>query len=65
MTTAQATLLLAIHDLEEARTLRYRPSVLLQYFCNESVNSSPLISTLDAIAKKVRLMNKLTLSNKC
>ena len=54
MTTAQTTLLMAIYDLEETRTLRYRPSVLLQYFCNESINSSTLIGCLDAIAHKVR-----------
>ena len=53
MTTAQTTLLMAIYDLEEARTARFRPSVLLQYFCNESVNSSALIGCLHAIAQKV------------
>lgn len=53
MSAAQTTLLLAIYDLEETRTLRYMPSGLLQYFCNESVNQSTLIDCLDAIAKKV------------
>jgi phosphatidylinositol 4-kinase len=53
MTTPQVTLLLAIYHLEEMRTLRYRPSVLLQYFANQSVNESVLIGSLDAIAKKV------------
>ncbi|KAK6909388.1 hypothetical protein I203_103405 [Kwoniella mangroviensis CBS 8507] len=53
MTTPQTTLLMAISDLEEARTMRYRPSVLLQYFCNESINESPLIGSLDAIAQKI------------
>jgi phosphatidylinositol 4-kinase len=52
MTTAQTTLLMAIYDLEEARTSRARPSVILQYFCNESINSSSLIGCLDAIAHK-------------
>jgi phosphatidylinositol 4-kinase len=55
MTTAQTTLLMATYDLEEARTLQYQPSVILQYFCNESVNSSTLLPSLEAIANKVRL----------
>lgn len=46
---------MAVYDLEETRTLRYRPSVLLQYFCNESINSSGLVGCLEAIAQKVRL----------
>jgi hypothetical protein len=29
------------------------PSVLLDYFCNESVNESEMLSVLDAIADKV------------
>ena len=53
MTTAQTTLLMAIYDLEVTRTFRYRPSLLLQYFCNESINSSTLIGCLDAIAHKI------------
>ncbi|WVR07656.1 hypothetical protein IAU60_004698 [Kwoniella sp. DSM 27419] len=53
MTTPQITLLMAISDLEEARTLRNRPSVLLQYFCNDSINESPLVGCLDAIAAKI------------
>ncbi|ORY33464.1 hypothetical protein BCR39DRAFT_520273 [Naematelia encephala] len=53
MSAPQTTLLMAIHDLEEARTLRQRPSVMLQYFCNESINQSSLIGCLDAIASKL------------
>ncbi|WRT70200.1 uncharacterized protein IL334_007194 [Kwoniella shivajii] len=53
MTTPQTTLLMAIYDLEEARTIRYKPSVLLQYFCNESINESSLIGCLDAVAQKI------------
>lgn len=40
MSTPQMTLLVAIHDLEQMRTLRCRPSVILQYFSNDSVNKS-------------------------
>ena len=54
MSTPQTTLLLAIYDLEDARTLRCRPSGLLYYFCNESINQSILAGCLDAIAQKVR-----------
>ncbi|KAK8853241.1 hypothetical protein IAR55_003943 [Kwoniella newhampshirensis] len=53
MSTPQTTLLMAIYDLEEARTLRSRPSVLLHYFCNESINTSPLVGCLEAIAQKI------------
>ncbi|KAK4686496.1 phosphatidylinositol 4-kinase A, partial [Tremellales sp. Uapishka_1] len=53
MTTPQTTLLLAIFDLEEARTIRNHPSVILQYFSNESVNTSTLIGCLDGIAAKL------------
>lgn len=53
MSAPQTILLLAIYDLEETRTLRYRPSGILFYFCNESVNSSILVSCLDAISQKV------------
>ncbi|OCF44647.1 phosphatidylinositol 4-kinase [Kwoniella heveanensis CBS 569] len=62
MSTPQTTLLMAIFDLEEARTMRYRPSVLLQYFCNESINSSPLVGCLDAIAEKISALFKRELS---
>lgn len=55
MSTPQLTLLLAIHDLEEARTMRYRSSTVLQYYCNESLNSSSLITALDAIVQKVSI----------
>lgn len=53
MSTPQTTLLLAIYDLEETRALRFRPSNMLNYFCNESVNSSVLIGSLEAVAQKV------------
>ncbi|ODN73286.1 hypothetical protein L202_07835 [Cryptococcus amylolentus CBS 6039] len=53
MTTPQTTLLMAIYDLEEARTLRHKPSTILQYFCNDSLNSSALIGCLDAIMQKI------------
>ncbi len=46
--------MIAIHDLEDTRTIRFRPSGLLKYFCNESINQSNLIGCLDAIAQKVR-----------
>ena len=63
MTTPQTTFLLAIHDLEEARTLRYKPSGLLQYFCNVSVNDSNLISCLDNIAQKVSIHKRVAKPN--
>ncbi|WVQ84613.1 hypothetical protein IAT38_006768 [Cryptococcus sp. DSM 104549] len=53
MTTPQTTLLMAIYDLEEARTLRHKPSVILHYFCNESINQSVLVGCLDAIMQKI------------
>ncbi|OWZ76646.1 phosphatidylinositol 4-kinase [Cryptococcus neoformans Bt85] len=53
LSTPQITFLMAVHDLEEMRTLRHRPSVVLQYFCNVSLNTSSLIGCLDAIVQKV------------
>ncbi|KJE03847.1 phosphatidylinositol 4-kinase [Cryptococcus gattii NT-10] len=53
LSTPQITFLMAVHDLEEMRTLRHRPSVILQYFCNVSLNTSSLIGCLDAIMQKV------------
>ncbi|RXK35906.1 phosphatidylinositol 4-kinase [Tremella mesenterica] len=53
MSVPQMTFLMAIYDLENLRTLRYRPSVLLQYFSNESVNNSLLHSPLEALGNKI------------
>lgn len=53
MTVPQLTLLTAIHDLEEMRTRKNAPSVMLHYFANDSVNQSNLIGSLEAIATKV------------
>lgn len=53
-TLAQITLLLTIHTVEGMRTKLGRPSFLLSYFCNESINDSVLIKPLDSIATKVR-----------
>ncbi|KAL1412783.1 Phosphatidylinositol 4-kinase stt4 [Vanrija albida] len=53
MSTPQLTLLIAIHDLEQTRTLRNQPSVMLSYFCNESINKSPpIVGCLSGIANK-------------
>lgn len=54
MSVPQLTLLTAIHDLEEMRTRQNRPSAMLHYFANDSVNQSSLIGSLEAIATKVR-----------
>lgn len=62
MTTAQTTLLIAIYDLEEARTLRCKPSVILAYFCNVSINENPLIGCLDAVAQRVRFRTSAVIS---
>ncbi len=43
-----------VHDMELMRMQGGRPAVLLEYFSNESVNSSDMITVLDAIAAKVR-----------
>lgn len=59
MSTPQTTLLMAVFDLEDMRTSRFGPSMILQYFDNESLNQSSLIGCLDAIATKV---NFLTMS---
>ena len=53
MSSPQVTLLLAVHDLEILRTARYRPSFLLQYFANESVNNSTLLAPMESIAGRV------------
>lgn len=55
MSTPQLAFCLAINDLEEMRTLRYRPSTILQYFCNDSINRSVLVTPLTGIA--IRLTN--------
>lgn len=57
MTTAQLTLAVAIHDLEEMRTLRYHPSVMLQYFANDSINKSvPVVGCLTAITNRLSVV---------
>ncbi|WVO18533.1 hypothetical protein L204_106252 [Cryptococcus depauperatus] len=53
MGTPQTTLLVAIHDLEEARTLRNMPSAILDYFCNESINKSSMLACLDSLTQKI------------
>lgn len=52
-TLAQVTLLQTVHLVEGMRTRLGKPSTLLAYFCNESVNESHLSGPLDGIATKV------------
>ncbi len=54
LTLPQVIFLIATHDLELLRTRLSRPSGILQYFCNESINESPVSSCLEGIADKVR-----------
>lgn len=54
----QVTLLLTIWELEGMRTRLGKPSSLLLYFCNESINGSVLIKPLDAVASKVRRQHR-------
>jgi phosphatidylinositol 4-kinase len=49
----QVTLLLTIWELEGTRTRLGKPSGMLLYFCNDSLNESVLVKPLDAIAGKV------------
>jgi phosphatidylinositol 4-kinase len=49
----QVTFLQTVHDVELMRMESGHPSVLLDYFCNESVNESEMLPVLDAIADKV------------
>jgi phosphatidylinositol 4-kinase len=51
----QATLVQTVHDLELLRTINGRPSVILDYFCNDSLNESPIAGCLEAVADKVGL----------
>ncbi|KAJ9125427.1 hypothetical protein QFC22_000388 [Naganishia vaughanmartiniae] len=51
----QATLVQTVHDLELLRTINGRPSVILGYFCNDSLNESPIAGCLEAVADKVGL----------
>lgn len=53
MSAPQTTFLLAVFDLEEIRTLRHKPSRLMHYFANQSINDSALIGCVDAIAARV------------
>lgn len=48
LSLSQVTFLLATHDLELRRS--NRPSVMLAYFCNNSLNESEMSKCLDAIA---------------
>lgn len=52
-TLAQITLLQTILTVEGMRTKLGRPSLLLSYFSNESINESVLVKPLDSIATKV------------
>ncbi|KAJ9109086.1 hypothetical protein QFC21_000414 [Naganishia friedmannii] len=49
----QATLVQTVHDLELLRTINGRPSVILDYFCNDSLNESPIAGCLEAVADKL------------
>ncbi|KAJ9109753.1 hypothetical protein QFC19_001983 [Naganishia cerealis] len=49
----QATLIQTVHDLELLRTTNGRPSVILDYFCNDSLNDSPIAGCLEAVADKL------------
>lgn len=49
----QVTLVQTVHDLEMLRTMNGRPSVILGYFCNDSLNDSPISTSLEAVADKV------------
>jgi phosphatidylinositol 4-kinase len=49
----QVTLVQTVHDLELLRTINGRPSVILDYFCNDSLNESSMSSSLEAVADKV------------
>lgn len=53
MSTPQLTMLVAINDLEEMRTLHLHPSVMLQYFTNDSVNKSAMIGPLTGISTRI------------
>lgn len=48
----QVTLVQTVHDLELLRTINGRPSVILGYFCNDSLNESAMSSSLEAVADK-------------
>ncbi|BEJ13679.1 hypothetical protein CspHIS471_0308530 [Cutaneotrichosporon sp. HIS471] len=50
MSTPQLTLLIAINDLEEMRTMHLQPSVTLRYFMNDSVNKSAMFGPLTGIS---------------
>lgn len=49
----QVTFLMTTHDLEIRRIKQDRPSVILQYFGNSSLNDSELLSPLIAISDKL------------
>ncbi|KAJ9110206.1 hypothetical protein QFC20_003058 [Naganishia adeliensis] len=49
----QVTLVQTVHDLEMLRTMNGRPSVILGYFCNDSLNDSPISTSLEAVADKL------------
>lgn len=50
---AEVTFLSTIYDLECLRSRMGRPSMVLSYFTNEGLNSSPLVGAMQAIADKV------------
>ncbi|GMK56681.1 hypothetical protein CspeluHIS016_0305210 [Cutaneotrichosporon spelunceum] len=53
MSTPQVTLLIAINDLEEMRTMNLQPSVMLQYFTNTSVNKCAMLCPLTGISTRL------------
>ncbi|BEI82759.1 hypothetical protein CcaverHIS002_0306270 [Cutaneotrichosporon cavernicola] len=53
MSTPQLTLLIAINDLEEMRTMHLQPSVTLRYFMNDSVNKSAMFGPLTGISTRL------------
>ncbi|SPO37665.1 related to phosphatidylinositol-4-kinase [Pseudozyma flocculosa] len=50
---AQVTFLATIYDLESLRSRMGRPSMVLWYFVNDGLNSSTLVSSMQAIADRV------------
>lgn len=55
----QVTFVQTVHDLEMLRTINGRPSVILGYFCNDSLNESSISTSLEAVADKVRCSTSL------
>lgn len=64
MSTQQMTMLIAINDLEEMRTVRFAPSTILQYFSNESINKSSMTGPLLGIAARLSTVFLRTVSQR-